>query len=126
MASGMFQPQKILVVDDDEGVRDIAVSMLGTLGYEVLFAANGNEALSHLRKDPSIRLLFTDVVMPGMDGFELAHRAKEFRAELPVIYTSGYNNVPRWGEHGLGYGPLIPKPWPGNELLEQVAKALKG
>ena len=122
----MAQKQKVLVVDDDEDVRDIAVVTLELQGYEVLCAADGNEALTSLRKHRDIRLLLTDIVMPGMNGFELAHRAKQLRPDLAVIYTSGYNTVPNWGEYGVGYGPLVPKPWRADALQEHVAKALKG
>jgi DNA-binding NtrC family response regulator len=81
------------------------------MGYKVVQASDGDAALRLLAAEPKIRLLFTDVVMPGMDGFVLAHEAKQLRPDLRVVYTSGYlKNLP-WGQHGIGYGPMVEKPW---------------
>jgi CheY-like chemotaxis protein len=117
----------VLVVDDDPDVLLIASTILSDAGYTVLEAAEGAEALSILQAHPEIDLLFTDVVMPGdVDGFELAHRAKQSRPDLRVVYTSGYiKNLP-WGEKGIGYGPLLAKPWRQNELLHHIRGAFDG
>src|SRR5690242_4330355 len=75
-------------------------------------ASNGSEALAVLQERPDIHLLFTDVVMPGgIDGFELAHRAKQIRPDLRVVYTTGFVKDLPWGQHGIGYGPMLPKPY---------------
>src|SRR5262249_23047669 len=70
------------------------------------------EALDVLRSQPAIALLFTDVVMPGpLDGFSLAHEAKKMHPDLRVVYASGYiKNLP-WGEHGIGHGRILSKPF---------------
>jgi PAS domain S-box-containing protein len=82
--------ETILVVEDDPFVRGYAVASLEELGYRVLMAANGVEALTRLESE-SPHLLFTDVVMPGgVNGWQLAERARQLRPELKVLLTSGY------------------------------------
>jgi len=80
----------ILVVDDDADVRDVIAETLEGFGYGVVVAASGEEALPMLAKRDDIRVLITDVRMPGMSGFELATRARRVTAGLRVIITSGY------------------------------------
>ena len=83
---------RILVVDDDEGVRELAVSVLENLGYLVVSAKDGTEALSILDKEGPVDLLFTDIVMPGsLSGYALARRAKAMCPEIKVLYTTGYS-----------------------------------
>jgi CheY-like chemotaxis protein len=82
--------ETILLVDDDEVVRNTVSSMLEELGYCVLNAENGEEALATLQREADVALLFTDVVMPGMGGRQLAERAVQVRPNLGVLYTSGY------------------------------------
>src|SRR5690606_22504740 len=64
-------PERALIVDDEPDVLAMAVELFQTLGYEVLSANNGKDALNILERDPEIDLLFSDVVMPGMNGVEL-------------------------------------------------------
>jgi len=101
----------VLLVDDDDLVREIASEALSQMGYQVIEASDGEAALRLLNAQPKIRLLFTDVVMPGMNGFALAHEAKRLRPDLRVVYTSGYLKTLPWGKHGVGYGPMVEKPW---------------
>ena len=101
----------ILVVDDDEQVLEGTREIVEALGYEVIAARSGKEALSIIRNDATIDLLFTDISMPGMDGWELARRSKQLRPELKVIYTTGFSFAPVPETTTLGYGPLLPKPW---------------
>jgi PAS domain S-box-containing protein len=83
--------EAILVVEDDERVRRLAVTRLKGMGYQVLEAANGPEALTILARDDRIDLLFTDLVMPGgLSGREVAGKAKELRPGIKVLLTSGY------------------------------------
>jgi len=81
---------KVLLVDDEEIVRVMAVHQLEDLGYEVLHAASGPEALDILKRDESIDVLFTDVIMPGMDGGRLAEEARTIRPDIRILFTSGY------------------------------------
>jgi len=124
---GSSDPRVVLVVDDDPDLRALAKEYLVDCGYRVLDAEHGEGALVLLRREPGINLLLTDIVMPGhMDGFELAHQAKQIRPNLRILYTSGrVPDVPLpWGEKGIGYGHFLPKPWRLNELGGEVERAL--
>src|SRR5580658_6194265 len=90
----------VLVVDDEPLVLDVTASMLEDLGCEVVTAANAREALQKLSTDQRIEILVTDINMPGMDGYELATRAKRIREQLKVIVLSGRE------QHGSGF-PLV-------------------
>jgi PAS domain S-box-containing protein len=82
---------RILVVEDNEALRRLALRQLGELGYDTVAAGSGAEALAELERDSTIDLLFTDVMMPGgMDGRELARRALALRPDLKVLFTSGF------------------------------------
>lgn len=116
----------VLVVDDDPDVLLVAATILGEQGYSVLEASGGAEAMDALRQRPDIAILFTDVVMPGdVDGFELAHQARQLRPRLRVVYTSGYIEKIPWGEKGIGYGPLLPKPWNREQLLAMLRSIIE-
>src|SRR5689334_14203450 len=89
----MADPRKstILVVDDDEGVLNIAIAILEDLGYQTIGVTTGARALQVLATEGNrIDALFSDIMMPGMDGFELAEQAKALRPNLKIILTSGY------------------------------------
>jgi CheY-like chemotaxis protein len=79
----------ILIVDDDNAVRDVVVRMPSANGFGVLTASDGSEALRILGQR-SVDLLFTDIVMPGMDGVELARHARQVRPGLKVLFGTGY------------------------------------
>jgi CheY-like chemotaxis protein len=116
----------VLVVEDDELVRRYAVSELRSLGYRVLDAASGAEALEVLRQEPGIDLLFTDVVMPGgMTGRELADAATAQHPSLRVLYTSGYteNAIVHHGRLDAGV-KLLAKPYRRAELARAVREVL--
>ncbi|MFP3913153.1 MAG: ATP-binding protein, partial [Desulfobacteraceae bacterium] len=81
----------VLVVEDDISLRELAVKTLRKAGYQVLAAANGEEALKIIQGfEGEIRLLLTDVVMPRMGGWELVERVRTLRPEIKVLYMSGY------------------------------------
>jgi PAS domain S-box-containing protein len=83
--------ETVLVVEDDPFVRSYAIMSLESLGFRVTAAVDGNEALQKLGTDTHIDILFTDVVMPGgVNGWELADRARKARPNLRVLLTSGY------------------------------------
>lgn len=115
----------ILVVEDEEQVRKFSLEALRDLGYTVLEAPGGAEALGILSRDPSIRLLFTDVVMPGMTGRQLAEQALRQRPDLRVLFTSGYTRgefAP--GTRGHDTVDLLPKPFSIEDLSAHVRKVL--
>ena len=83
--------EAVMVVEDDPFVRAFVGKRLESLGYSVVVAVDGKDALRILRTDIHIDVLFTDIVMPGgIDGWELADQAKQIRPGLPVLLTSGY------------------------------------
>jgi CheY-like chemotaxis protein len=83
--------ETILFVDDDDLVRKSTAILIASLGYRVLTARSGPEALEILRQDTSIDLLFTDIFMPGgLHGPQLVNAARRLRPELKVLFTSGF------------------------------------
>jgi CheY-like chemotaxis protein len=117
----------ILVVEDDPSVQRLVCRVLATRGYEVIAAANGEEAL-HLAAAHrgTIHLLLTDVVMPRMGGRELAERATRLRPELRVLFMSGYTDdaVVRHGvvEDKVGF---VHKPFTPDTIERRVRDALR-
>jgi CheY-like chemotaxis protein len=113
----------ILVVDDDPDVLDVAAMMIEDLGFTVHRAGDGAEALRVLEAHPNVILLVTDVVMPGMDGWELARAAKRHSSTLKVLYMSGFikNQTSLPGEE---YGPILSKPWRTRQFYEAVKQIL--
>ncbi|HRA77703.1 MAG TPA: PAS domain S-box protein [Burkholderiaceae bacterium] len=120
--------ETILVVEDDEGVRDVAVGFLRRLGYRVLEAADASDALAQLERAPDIDLLFSDVVLRGdINGPSLARQAIARRPALRVVFTSGYTRsaVP-WRE---GLDPkveLLSKPYRIGQLARTLRRTLDG
>lgn len=81
----------VLVVEDNPDVREVTMQRVEGLGYVVLEAASGPEAIERIRSISDLKLVFSDVVMPGgMSGFDLAQWAAEHRPGLPVLLTSGF------------------------------------
>jgi len=115
----------VLVVEDDAGVRQYSVDALTELGYQVLEAEGGAAALALIDSRDDIDLLFTDVVMPGMNGRELADQARKRRPGLRVLFTTGYsrNAVVHNGVLDAGV-QLIVKPFTVEELAQRVRTVL--
>lgn len=109
----------VLVVDDEPLVRMLGADMMMDLGFDVLEAETGEEALGLITTRRDIALLLTDVRMPGMDGVELAGRAQALRPDLKVIFVSGYTAA-----HTRLPGPLVEKPFGRYELQQAVEKRL--
>lgn len=118
--------ETILVVEDDDDVRTYTLECLRELGYRVMEAHDGASALRLIqRQDEPIDLLFTDVVMPGMSGRELADAAREIRPTLKVLYTSGYtrNAIVHGGRLDAGV-ELIAKPFTYAALAQKIRDVL--
>ncbi|MGN6424616.1 MAG: PAS domain S-box protein [Asticcacaulis sp.] len=115
----------ILVVDDEDLVRQMSVAALTELGYRVLEAGSALAALTLLAERDDIDLLFTDIVMPDMDGRRLVDAMRETRPDLPVIYTTGYtrNAVVHNGVLDPGV-ELIGKPFTLEDLALRVRAVL--
>ncbi len=117
--------ETILVVEDEEAVRKLAVEGLGELGYTVIAADNAKHALILLGEHPAISLLFTDVVMPGVNGRELADEALRRKPDLKVLFTTGYtrNAVVHNGILDPGVR-LIGKPYTLQQLSQIIREIL--
>lgn len=107
----------VLVVEDDERLREMTATSLRELGYVVWEASGGPEALRILDAQPSIQCLFTDIVMPDMSGRQLADEALRRRSDLKVLFTTGYtrNAVVHNGILDPGVN-FLPKPYAVEEL----------
>jgi signal transduction histidine kinase/CheY-like chemotaxis protein len=111
----------VLLVEDDEAVAALAVEMLQDLGYRVRREASAASALSTLKRDRSIELIFSDVMMPGgMNGVELARAARKMRPDVPVVLTSGFAEAAAVDAAKAGI-TLLPKPY----KLESLSEALR-
>jgi two-component system, cell cycle sensor histidine kinase and response regulator CckA len=115
----------VLVVDDDKGVRRLTARMLRSDGYRVLEADSGADALRMLEEDPGIDLVLTDIVMPGMDGFELADRATGRLPGLRVMLMTGHapQLTALLQDRDLVL-PLLLKPFTAEQLSAKVREVL--
>ncbi|MBT5108843.1 MAG: PAS domain-containing protein [Rhodospirillaceae bacterium] len=120
--------ERILVVEDDENVRLVPVSILRDQGYEVIEAMDGEEAMAHITKGESFDLLFTDVLLPGgMNGVEIAKEIKRIQPGIKVLYTTGYAENTILREAQLNPDEFVlPKPYMRTELLDKIRVALDG
>ncbi len=119
----------VLVVDDEPAVRRFSVDALTELGYRVIHADGAATALALLDAHPDTVLLFTDVVMPEMDGRQLADLARQRRPDLAVLFTSGYsrNALETTANHAGTLGPdvqLLSKPFTVDALAARVHAVL--
>jgi CheY-like chemotaxis protein len=110
---------RVLIVEDDEIVAELAAGMMSELGFETVIAHSGKEALERLSGGPRPQLIFSDIVMPGgISGLELAEKVRSRFPELPILLTTGYSEEVG-GNHGF---PVLHKPYE----LESLADALSG
>jgi two-component system, cell cycle sensor histidine kinase and response regulator CckA len=111
-------PKPILLVDDNDEVRELLARALEEAGYIVLQARDGAEALEVLADGPQVQLLITDILMPGMTGVEVASHFMA-AASVPVLFISGYArelpDIP---------GPILEKPFTPDALVETVKQLL--
>ncbi|MBN9445862.1 MAG: response regulator, partial [Bosea sp.] len=118
--------ETILVVEDDDAVRDTVIGLLEGLGYRVLKAPDAQSALAVVESGVAIDLLFTDVVMPGpLKSAELARKAKGKLPQLSVLFTSGYteNSIVHGGRLDAGVN-LLSKPYARDALARKVRQVL--
>jgi PAS domain S-box-containing protein len=116
----MPEAEKVLVVDDQPEVLEITCELFRTLGMDAIPALSGREALNALERTPNIELMLSDVMMPGIDGLELARQAKEIQPRLRVILSSGYSGPAHEATAGQLEGfAFLPKPY---KLADVVRK----
>lgn len=113
--------RRILVVDDDEGMRDMLSYLLSRLGYRVTLAENGEQAFDLFSRD-SFSLVMTDFCMPVMDGFALAERVKVHSPDTPIIMITGSQIQEGLQQQCVDY--IIPKPFQLDEVHKAVERAL--
>lgn len=110
------QNLRVLLVEDEVSLRQLALKVLSNHGYQVTCAENGEQAWETLQ-DEDFDLLVTDIQMPKMTGNELVKRVLDSRPELPVLMMSGYNPEGQVPDEVL----FLPKPFTPQQLVEKVA-----
>ncbi|HVX66498.1 MAG TPA: PAS domain S-box protein [Bryobacteraceae bacterium] len=115
----------VLVVDDEEIVRATAQATLERYGYEVLLAADGEEALACLRRAPQIEVVLLDLTMPVMSGEEALYEMRRMRPDLRVVLSSGYNEVEAIRRfEGQGLSGFLQKPYTSDVLAEKMRSVM--
>jgi CheY-like chemotaxis protein len=121
-ADGDLPHGRVLVVEDDVLVSELAAGMLNELGFEAVVTHSAKEALERLSGERRPTLIFTDVVMPGgISGIELAHKVRDRFPELPILLTTGYSEQVT-GSHGF---PVLQKPYEMDTLASALSNLLK-
>lgn len=116
--------QRVLVVDDEEGIRDLLSRTLALAEYDVETTADGKSALESIRND-GYKLLIADLRMPGMDGLTLIREVKQINPHLPIIIITGYSSESSAIEAvNLGVAGYLTKPVGIPQVLAAAAKAL--
>lgn len=111
----------ILLVDDDHSVREVTAQMLEDLGFTVIAADSGDDALQLLTQGAEVDLLLADFAMPGMNGGELARAVRVRHPELPVVFVTGYAELCELGLEGYS---IIQKPFREEQLANKLQLAL--
>ena len=111
----------VLIVDDDEGVRETLVETLKAAGFSIIEACDGPSALA-LSKDAQLVAAVMDFLMPGMNGAELAREVKRARPSLPIVFVSGYSDTVALD--GIAGALILRKPFSGERLTEAVTSLL--
>ncbi|MEO5773498.1 MAG: response regulator [Sphingomicrobium sp.] len=112
----------VLLVDDDDAVREVCASMLEEIGCDVTAVA-GAEAASRELEKRSFSLMLTDVAMPGLSGVELADRARSLRPDMPVLFATGYADLQMFGEQ-LSEESVLKKPYRLSEVAARLHAVL--
>jgi DNA-binding NtrC family response regulator len=113
----------ILVVDDEEGYRELIARMLIKAGFEVLQASDGTEALLLLEQS-KIDLVLSDILMPGLNGYALVARLRSKWPDMPVILTTGFLSPDAAKTMMNGSVDFIPKPIDAESLIEMLHRRI--
>jgi signal transduction histidine kinase/CheY-like chemotaxis protein len=122
--NGVQHAGAVLIVEDEEAVRELAAEFMKAAGYTVLTARDGMEAVEVAKRAGPIRVLVTDIVMPNMRGPELAKLLKASRKNLKVIYMSGYLEFHKADDEFLEGSYFLQKPFSRDSLVSKVNEAL--
>src|SRR6188472_3843074 len=117
---------RILIVDDEEVLREVLDAVLRREGFDVVMAASGEEALSVLDTDDAIDLVIVDIMLPGISGIDTLRAVRISNPHLPVIVITAYSSIDGAIEamkHGAFH--YIPKPFKNDEVVHTVNKALE-
>ena len=126
MRNIMNEPKKpkILVVDDEKPLIALLTKILTDEGYQVVSAENGKQALSIL-KEQVVNLLLTDIIMPQMNGYQLAEQVQQLFPQVEIIFTSGYqDDLTEFQTDKILALPLIEKPYNTEKLLHTIKQSL--
>ncbi|WP_440958815.1 cell cycle two-component system response regulator CpdR [Oceanicaulis sp. LC35] len=117
---------RILLAEDDDSMRDFLAKALNRAGHEVDAVADGEEGLDALGETPgAYELLLTDIVMPGVDGIELARRAAQIDAGLKIMFITGFAAVAlNAGAQAPNQAKVLSKPFHLRDLVDEVAKVV--
>lgn len=116
--------QRILLAEDDDSMRGFLQRALSRAGYDVTSFANGEEAFERLKQEP-FTLLLTDIVMPRMDGIELARRASELDPELKIMFITGFAAVILNSDVAAAKeARVLSKPFHLKDLVQEVERVL--
>jgi signal transduction histidine kinase/CheY-like chemotaxis protein len=117
----------VLVVEDERRLREVTVAGLRELGYTIIHAEDGASALHKIDEHPEISCLFTDIIMPGMTGRQLADEATRRRPDLKVLFTTGYARESVIHNQSLAQGVnFLPKPYTLDDLALKMRAVLEG
>ncbi|MFZ4394572.1 MAG: ATP-binding protein [Kiritimatiellia bacterium] len=117
--------ETILVVEDNASIRSFSVKVLGSLGYHVLEASNGQKALEICQQyEAPLHLILSDIVMPFMSGPEFVHLAGKVRHDFRVLFTSGFSDNVAYNDIDIGAFAILPKPFSQRVLAARVRKVL--
>jgi CheY-like chemotaxis protein len=116
--------ERVLVVDDEESVRELTAEMLGRLNYEVSSVSSGREAIEYCRRSSRLDLVVLDMIMPDMDGRTTYQRILEVRPDLRFVLASGDLDNPQAGELASKGIEILQKPFSLVHLSTKVSSAL--
>lgn len=124
--SDQSQEARVLLVEDEDTVRNVVARLLKKLGYHVSSAADAEEAIALFEGGAEFDLVVTDIVMPGLSGVEMAAILKDRLPDLRFLFISGYTSRELGTTPQAPPEPFLPKPFTMQELAEEVRSALKG
>ena len=124
----LFAPERVLVVDDDEAVLELAGEFLRRAGYECQPASGGVEAIDLFARAPAeVDVVVLDLTMPDLDGREVLRELRLLRADIPVVLTTGYSRgslEERFRDES--HINLLPKPYEPEQLIDAIRQARHG